>query len=74
LRQPVSMVNFFVADITGGVTASHTLAFKFPFKNDVCNDCCTYVLELTNISNIDFGTITYAINGTISALAIVSDC
>lgn len=73
LPQPVSTVNFFVADTTGGVTTSHTLAFRFPFRNDECKDCCTYVLELTNISNLDLGTITYSINGTLSALAIVSD-
>jgi len=72
LRQPLSMVNFFVADTTGGVTTSHTLAFKFPFRNDECKDCCTYILDLTNISNLDLGTITYSINGTLSALAIVS--
>lgn len=71
--QPISTVNFFVADIDGGITASHTLAFRFPFRNDVCKDCCTYVLELTNISNLDLGTITYSINGTFSVLAIVSD-
>ena len=72
--QPVSTVNFFVADTTGGVTTSHTLAFRFPFGNDICKDCCTYVLNLTNISNLDLGTITYSINGNLSALAMVSDC
>jgi len=71
-RQPVSTVNFSIADTTGGLTTSHTLAFKFPFKNEECKDCCTYVLELINISNFDFGTITYSINGTLSALVIVS--
>jgi len=71
-RQAVSTVNYFVADIPGGVTNSHTLAFKFPFNDDDCKDCCSYVLELTNIYNLDFGTITYAINGILSALGIVS--
>ncbi|HVI40343.1 MAG TPA: DUF4489 domain-containing protein [Anaerovoracaceae bacterium] len=73
-RQPVSTVNFFVADIPGGEIASHTLAFKFPFKNNDCKDCCTYILELTNIFNLSPGTITYSVNGTFSALAIVSAC
>jgi len=72
ISQPVSTVSYFVADSAGGVTSSHTLVFRFPFRDDDCNDCCAYVLGLTNIYNTDFGTITYAINGTISALAIVS--
>jgi hypothetical protein len=74
MRQPVSTVNFFVADIAGGVTASHTLAFKFPLNSRDCNDCCTYILELTSIYNLDFGTVTYAINGILSALVIDSAC
>lgn len=73
MRQPLTTFNFFVADIAAGVTNSHTLAFEFPTDNN-CNDCCTYILELTNISNLDFGTITYAINGTFSAWAIGSAC
>ncbi len=72
-RQPISTVNFFVADTTGGVTTSHTLAFKFPIRDDNCCGCCTYVLELISIFNLDFGTINYAINGNLSALAIVAD-
>lgn len=71
--QTISTVNFFVADTEGGVTTSHTLALRFPFRNDDCRGCCTYVLDLTNISNLDLGTITYSINGTLSALAIVAD-
>lgn len=71
--QPIASTAFFVADIFGGVTTSHTLVFKFPFSNDCCEaGCCTYILDLTDIFNLDFGTITYAINGTLSALAIVS--
>nr|WP_315020493.1 DUF4489 domain-containing protein [uncultured Aminipila sp.] len=73
-RQPISTVNFFVADTTGGVTTSHTLAFKFPTKDENCNGCCTYVLDLISISNLDFGTINYSINGNLSALAIVAAC
>lgn len=72
-RQAVSTVNYFAADILGGVTTSHTLVYRFPFSNDGCKDCCSYVLELTSINNPDFGTITYAINGILSALGIVSD-
>ena len=70
--QTIATTNFFVADVTGGVTTSHTLALRYPLKNDDCRDCCTYVLALSSIFNLDFGTITYAINGTISALAIDS--
>lgn len=70
--QPLSTVSYFVADSTGGVTTSHTLVFRFPICTDDCLDCCTYVLELSNIYNLDLGTITYAVNGTLSALAIVS--
>lgn len=72
VRQAISMISFLVADIDGGVTTSHTLAFRFPLGDDICN-CCSYVLELTNIYNLDFGTITYQINGVLSAMAIVSD-
>ena len=74
MRQTVSTANFFAADPVAGATASFTLAFKFPFKNNDCKDCCTYILELTNISNQVAGTITYSVNGTFSALAIVSAC
>ncbi|WP_313340031.1 DUF4489 domain-containing protein [Sedimentibacter sp.] len=70
--QPLSTVSYLVADIFGGITTSHTLVFRFPICDDDCQDCCTYVLELSNIYNLDFGTITYAVNGTLSALAIVS--
>lgn len=73
MRQAISMISFLVADIDGGVTTSHTLAFRFPLGDDICNGCCSYVLELTNIFNLDFGTITYQINGVLSAMAIVSD-
>lgn len=73
-RQPVTTFNFFVADLTGGLTASHTLVFKFPCENNECNDCCTYILELGSVSNLDFGTVSYSINGTFSALAIGSAC
>ncbi len=72
-RQSAATFNFFVADIFSALTASHTLVFKFPFKNDDCN-CCTYVLELTSISNLDLGTVTYSINGTMSALAVECSC
>lgn len=71
-RQAVSTVNYFASDILGGVTTSHTLVFRFPFNDDDCKDCCSYVLEFTNIYNIDGGTRTYAINGILSALGIVS--
>lgn len=71
-RQAVTTFNFFVADIAGGVTASHTISFKYPSKGDECGDCCTYILELTSISNLDFGTVNYSINGIISALTV--DC
>ncbi len=67
--QPAATFRFSVSDITGGVTTSHTLAFRYAAPNGECRDRCTYILELTNINNFDFGTITYAINGTISALA-----
>lgn len=72
IRQPVTTFNFFVADITGGVTVSHTLDFVYSSQNDNCKDCCTYILELTSISNVDLGTITYFINGTITAFAVES--
>lgn len=71
-RQEVATFSFNVADTFGGVTASHTVSFRSFTKKNECNDCCTYVLELTSIANIDLGPITYAINGTISALAIES--
>lgn len=71
--QPVATVSYFVADIFGGVTTSHTLAFKFPFCNNDCDDCCSYVLELANIYNLDFGTITYDVYGNLSALVLISD-
>ena len=70
--QLVSTANYFAADILGGVTTSHTLVFRFPFSDDDCKDCCSYVLELANIYNIDGGTLTYAINGILSALGLVS--
>jgi hypothetical protein len=71
IRQSVSTVNFFVVN-NAGATNSFTLAFKFPFKNNECKDCCTYILELTSIFNADPGTVTYSINGTLSALTIVA--
>jgi len=70
--QPVSTFNYFVAETTSGFTNSHTLSYRFPFNDDGCKNCCSYVLELTSIYNLDFGTITYAINGIFSALGIVS--
>jgi hypothetical protein len=70
--QPVATFNYYVADITGGVTTSHTLAFRYPAPAGDCNGRCTYILELNSIYNLDFGTITYAINGTMSALVIDS--
>lgn len=73
-RQSLATFTFFVADGFGGVTASHTLAFKYPLRNDHCQDCCTYTLELNSISNLDFGTLTYAINGIFSALVVETAC
>lgn len=73
-RQPLATFTFFVADTTGGVTTSHALAFKYPSRNDHCQDCCTYTLELNSISNLDLGTITYSINGTLSALVVENPC
>lgn len=70
--QPLTTTNFFVVESTGGVTASQTLAFRYPFKNEECRGCCTYVLDLTSIFNLDIGTLTYAINGTMSAMAVNS--
>jgi len=53
IRQALTAYTFFVADGFGGVTTSHTLSFKYPMRNDHCQDCCTYTLELTSISNLD---------------------
>ena len=71
-RQPVATFNFYLSDMFGGFPVSHTLAFRYPAKNDCCDECCTYTLELSSISNIDLGTITYSINGILSVLAIES--
>jgi hypothetical protein len=73
-RQPLTTFTFFVADIFGGEMTSHTLAFKYPSRNDNCQDCCTYTLELNSISNLGPGTITYSINGTLSALVVENPC
>lgn len=70
--QPIATTNFSVVEATGGVTTSQTLSFRYPFKSDNCGECCTYVLDLTSIFNLDLGTLTYAISGTMSALAIDS--
>jgi hypothetical protein len=73
VRQTLAMTSFLLSEQTGGITASHTLAFRFPLGDCNCNDCCSYELELSSIFNLDFGMITYQINGIISAMAIVSD-
>lgn len=73
-RQALATYTFFVIDAFGGFTTSHTLAYKYPIRNDQCQDCCIYTFELNSISNLDFGTLTYSINGILSALVVETAC
>lgn len=68
--QTVTTFNFFLSDMFGGFPVSHTLAFKVPTSNDCCDECCNYTLELTSISNIDLGPVTYTVSGVLSIMAI----
>lgn len=49
---------------------SRTLKFEYSSCDDLCEDCCTYTLELTSISNIAPGVVNFSITGKLCALAI----
>lgn len=78
LQEPVATFSFYVVEQTGGVTSSHTLVFKYISPSDGCEDncacegCTTYTLQLDSIFNLGIGTLTFFINGTISALVVDS--
>jgi len=54
--------------------ASHTLCFQHSSCDDSCDDCCTYILELSRISDFNPVTETISINGKLCALAVESPC
>jgi len=76
LRRSVATFIYTNSNIFNGAGPdSQTLKFKHSSCDDECDDCCTYTLELTNVSHIlslspEF--LTFSINGTLSALAVAS--
>jgi len=53
---------------------SRTLKLEYSSCDDSCDQCCQYTLELTSITAAVAVTLTYSIVGTISVLAVGSDC
>lgn len=46
------------------------LNFEYSYCEDQCDDCCTYTLEMTNISSETPTSVELSINGTLCVLAV----
>ena len=50
---------------------SQTLKFEYPPDDDICGDCCTYILELTSITSYE-PTIIFDISINNALLSIIA--
>ena len=78
-REQISTFNYSTVNLSNfgnEFQESNTLSFQYSACNDECNDCCSYILELTSIFSVivDPGITTistlFSINGELCALAV----
>lgn len=74
IPQVVSTFNFDYRNLTPSFPDSRTLDLKYSACDDYFRGCCTYIIELTSITNSFLTTSNLSINGTLSGLAIESYC
>lgn len=72
IRQPIDTYNFNILNITQ-FPDSQTIKFEYAPCDDQCEDCCTYILELTRVTTA-FGnsTGTISLTGTLCVIAVNS--
>lgn len=75
VRLPVETFTFsqHFFSLAGSDNDSRTLKFEFAPCDDSCEDCCTYTLELTRVTENLGLSFSLAITGVISAL-VVENC
>lgn len=56
------------------IPTSTGLSFAYTQCNNDCEDCCTYILELTSVNALLATTITVNVSGVLSVLAVEGSC
>ncbi|WP_411678882.1 DUF4489 domain-containing protein [Clostridium thailandense] len=69
---PLTTFTFSAVNFLTTFPDSRSLKFEYSSCDDIYEDCCTYILELTSISSFTTGDINASISGKLCALVVES--